>query len=140
MDPSSILNSFTGVVAVVMIFGLPIVTTALIAGLILSIAGKRHRERMKMIEQGMIPPPTRRRTGNFYALIITGAILLPFGLAILIPALLSHDGDIGGGLMFSLVGLSLIVVYAYLRMIRRKEGTPESPPTNSEPPAPGPRP
>ena len=97
MDPSSVINSFTGVVAVVMIFGIPIVTTIVIAAVILSVAGKRHKERMKMIEQGMVPPPPRKQQGSYYGLLIAGAIIFAFGLALLVGEIASRGDDLTGG-------------------------------------------
>jgi NADH:ubiquinone oxidoreductase subunit 3 (subunit A) len=134
MDPSSIMNSVTGVVAIVMIFGLPIVAVvgAFVVALVAS--QKKHKERMKMIEQGMIPPPTRRRTGNFYGLIITGAILFAFGLALLVGELATKGGDLEGGLIFGFVGLALVIVYTYLRIVRKKEPQPpDAPPPPAQP-------
>jgi hypothetical protein len=123
----NLFDSITGVVAIVMIFGLPIIAIVGAVILILAVSQKRHKERMKMIEQGMMPAPSRRRTGNFYALIITGAIMLAFGLALFIPALVG-DGDIEGGLIFGLVGLAMILVYAYLRSLRSREARRDDPP------------
>jgi hypothetical protein len=127
------MNSFTGVVAVVLIFGLPIV--AVVGAFVVAIVAsqKRHRERMKMIEQGMIPPPQHRRTGNFYALLIVGTIMFAFGLALLIGQLAGNSGDLEGGLIFGFVGLAMVASYAYLRVIRKKELPP---PDSPQPPAP----
>jgi Domain of unknown function (DUF6249) len=127
MDPSSVINSFTGVVAVIMIFGIPIVTTALIAAVILSVAGKRHKERMKMIEQGMVPPPPRKQRGNYYGLLIAGAIVFAFGLALLAGDLATRGGDPEGGLIFSFVGAAMLITFAIIRAYRKKEPTTPEP-------------
>ena len=36
-----------------------------------------------MIERGMTPPPPRQQPGRYYGLLIAGAILFAFGLAML---------------------------------------------------------
>ncbi len=140
MDPASIMSSVTGVVAVVMIFGIPIITTILIAAVILSVAGKKHKERMKMIEQGMIPPPPRKRKGNYYGLLISGAVIAAFGLALLVGELAARGGDLEGGLLFTFVGAALLITFIIIRMMRKnepcepepgKEITPTPPPPKS---------
>ncbi len=111
MDPSEVLNSMTDVVAVVMIFGIPIITTALIAAVVLSVAGKRHKERMKMIEQGMMPPPPPRKAQG-YALLGWGAVSAAVGLALLVAELVSGSlKDLEGGFIFLFVGAALIIVW-----------------------------
>lgn len=131
MDPSGLFNSLTGLAAVVMIFGVPVIAMVGATVLILVISQKKHRERMKMIEQGILPAPPAHRTGNFHALIITGAIMLGFGLALLIAELTSGGGDTASGLIFGFVGLAMVLVYAYLRSVRRKESPPPEPPAQS---------
>jgi len=121
MDPSSVINSFTGVVAVVMIFGIPIITTIMIAAVVLSVAGKRHKERMKMIEQGMMPPPPRKQKGKYYGLLISGAIVAAFGLALLVGELAAGSSDLEGGLIFTFVGAALLITFTIIRMMRKNE-------------------
>jgi hypothetical protein len=121
MDPSSILNSFTGVVAIVLIFGLPIIAIALIAGLILSVSGKRHKERMKMIEQGLMPVPPPKRTGNYYPLLIVGSIFTAFGFALLAAELASRSGDLEGGFIFGFIGLAQIICFVVIRLMRKRD-------------------
>lgn len=133
MDPSSILGSFTGVVAVAMIFGLPIV--AVVGAFVIAIVAsqKKHRERMKMIEQGLVPPERHRRTGNFYVLLILGAILFAFGLALTCAELASRGGDLQGGFIFAFVGLALLVCFVVVRVLRRKEPSATAGPTDPKP-------
>ncbi|HTW91777.1 MAG TPA: DUF6249 domain-containing protein [bacterium] len=140
MTPSSILNSFNGTLAIFLIFGLPIV--AVVGAFVVAITGsqKRHRERMKMIEQGMMPPPHRRRTGNFYALLIIGAILLAFGLALVFGQVAQRGNDFTGGFIFGFIGLAMLACFAIIRAARRREqpdktdyGTPAPPPLPPQP-------
>jgi len=126
MDPSEFVNSFTGVVTVVMIFGIPIVTTALIAAVILSVSGKHHKERMKMIEQGMIPPPPRKTRG--YALLCWGAVSAAFGLALLVAKLAARSlDDLEGGFIFLFVGAALIIVWLIRHNNQKQEPVPGEP-------------
>lgn len=121
-DPSSILESATGIVAIVMIFGLPIVAILTTLAIVLVVTRHRHRERMKMIEQGIMPPPpTRTRSGNFYALLITGAILFAFGLGMFLVGVLTDEGELEPGLVFGTVGLALLVCFFFIRANRRRK-------------------
>lgn len=131
MDPSNILGSVTGMVAVVLVFAVPILGILATLVIVSLAINRSHKERMKMIEQGMVPALPKRRTGNFHALIITGSILFAFGLALFISEVASRSNDIEGGLIFGLVGLALVVVYAYLRIVRKKEGPPPDRPASS---------
>ena len=121
MNPSAVMNSLTGVTAIVMIFGLPIVAVVGAFVVAVAISGKKHRERMKMIEQGMMPPPNRRRTGNFYALLIIGAIFFAFGLALFFGQLAGHGSDFTGGFIFGFIGLAMLACFAIIRRARKNE-------------------
>jgi hypothetical protein len=120
-------SSITGIVAIVMIFGLPII--AILATLIIVMAASRsrHRERMKMIEQGIVPPaPARRRTGNYYALLITGAILFAFGLGMGLVSLISEEAELEPGFIFGSVGLAMLVCFVIIRALnKRRQQEPE---------------
>lgn len=128
MNPTSIMNSLTGVTAIVMIFGLPIVAVVGAFVVAVVISGKRHRERMKMIEQGMMPPPHRRHTGNFYALLIIGAIFFAFGLALIFGQVAQRGNDFTGGFIFGFIGLAMLACFAIIRLVRKNE-----PPDKADP-------
>jgi phosphatidylglycerophosphate synthase len=115
------MNSITGVVAIVMIFGLPVVAILAVMVIVLALAQRRHRERMKMIEQGILPPPPRQTAKTYFGLLIWGVILLAFGLALFVGELAKKSNDITGGLIFGLIGLGLIVCFAFIRGMRKKE-------------------
>jgi len=121
MNPASVINSFTGVVAVVMVFAIPLMAIIATLAIVFAAINRRHRERMKMIEQGMMPAPPKKRTGNYYALLITGAVLLAFGLGLFVAALASDAGDFEAGLIFGFVGLGLLASFVIIRIMRRKE-------------------
>jgi hypothetical protein len=132
MDPSSFMDSITGVVVVAMIFAVPILATIATMVIVLAAISRSHRERMKMIEQGMMPAPPKKRTGNYYGLLIAGAIILAFGLALLVAALASRSGDLEGGLIFGFVGLAMLGSFIFIRASRKKE----QPPTSNDQPFP----
>jgi hypothetical protein len=120
VNPEAFFDSVGGVLAVVGVFAVPILTIALIGALVSSIAKKRHIERLKMIEAGLVPPPARR-SNNWYGLMITGAIFLAFGIALFVSELVSGDRDIAGGLIFGLVGIAMLGSFAYIRSTQQKE-------------------
>ena len=134
MNPSTIMNSFTGVLAVALIFGLPIVAVvgAFVVALVAS--QKKHRERMKMIEQGMMPPLHHRHTGNFYALLIVGAIMFAFGLALFAAELASRGNDFQGGFIFGFIGLAMLACFAVIRVARKNEPADKPEPDKPTPP------
>jgi hypothetical protein len=121
MDLSTFFGSVTGIVIVAIIFAVPILSIIAVLAIILAVVNRRHRERMKMIEQGMMPAPPPKRTGNYYPLLIVGSIFTAFGLALLGAALASHDGDLEGGFIFGFIGIAQIVCFVIIRMIRRHE-------------------
>lgn len=132
MDPSSFFNSVTGMVVVAIVFAVPIIAVVAAMAIILAVVNRRHRERMKMIEQGMMPPPPRKQKGNYYGLMITGAVLFALGLARIGAALASrgwgfeHDSTLrfvglDHGFILSFVGLALLACFAIIRMVRKNE-------------------
>ena len=140
MDPSNFMNSVTGIVAIVMIFGVPIIAIIAALAIVMSVVNRRHKERMKMIEQGMMPPPPRKQKGNYYGLMITGAILFAFGLALFAGELASRGNDFTGGFLFGFIGLAMLACFAIIRVARKSEpadmpnsGSPEPPPLPPRP-------
>jgi len=89
--------------------------------IVLAVVNRRHKERMKMIEQGMMPPPPRKQKGNYYGLMITGAIFFAFGLALFAAGLASQGNDFEGGFIFGFIGLALLACFAIIRVARKNE-------------------
>lgn len=122
---AAVIESLAAPLAVTLALGLPII--GILAGLvlILVIARNRHRERMKMIEQGMLPPQ-RTRTGNYYPLLITGAILFAFGLGLFLLQLLSPKPDFDGAFILGFPGLAMLACFIIIRKLRgkRPDATP----------------
>ena len=137
MDPSAFIDSATGMVIVAIIFAVPIISVIAAMAIILAVVNRRHKERMKMIEQGMMPPPPRAQKGNYYGLLITGAILFAFGLALFAAALAGQENDYTGGFIFGFVGLAMLACFAIIR-VARKNGPADS--TDSGKPEPAPLP
>ena len=121
MDPTNFVNSVTGIIAIVMIFGVPIIAIIAALAIVMSVVNRRHKERMKMIEQGMMPPPPRKQKGNYYGLMITGAILFAFGLALFAGELASRGNDFTGGFLFGFIGLAMLACFAIIRVARKNE-------------------
>jgi hypothetical protein len=140
VNPSAFMESATGMVAIVMIFGMPIIAIIAALAIVMSVVNRRHKERMKMIEQGMIPPPPRKQKGNYYGLLITGAIFFAFGLALFTGEMAGRGNDYTGGFIFGFIGLAMLACFAIIRMAR-KNGPADNtdacpPPTPPLPPQP----
>jgi hypothetical protein len=118
--------SAVAIVAVVGVFLIPILAIVLAMVVALNASNKRHIERMKMIEAGMIPSQPKSKTG--WALLVWGAILFAFGLALFISELAKRGGDIEGGLIFGLIGLAMIGGFAYRRHLSAMGQSPSFPP------------
>ena len=108
-------------VIVAIIFAVPILSVIAVMAVILSVVNRRHKERMKMIEQGMMPPPPRKQKGSYYGLMITGAIFFAFGLALFAGELASRGNDFMGGFLFGFIGLAMLACFAIIRVARKNE-------------------
>ena len=129
MDPSNFVNSVTGIVVVAIVFAVPIISVIAALAIVLSVVNRRHKERMKMIEQGMMPPPPRKQKGSYNGLLITGAIFSAFGLALVAGELASRGNDFHGGFIFGFIGLALLACFAIIRMARKNEPADDYHPT-----------
>ena len=121
MNPSAFLNTFTGIFAIAMVFAVPIISVIAVLAIVLAVVNRRHKERMKMIEQGMMPPPPRQQKGSYNGLLITGAIFSAFGLALVAGELASRGNDFTGGFIFGFIGLAIIACFAIIRTARKNE-------------------
>jgi phosphatidylglycerophosphate synthase len=137
MNPSAFLDSATGIVVVALVFAPIILAVIALLAIILAVVNRRHRERMKMIEQGMMPPPPRKQKGNYYGLLITGAIFLAFGLALFAGKLAEGSNDLTGGFIFGFIGLAMLACFAIIRAARKTEPVEKN---GGFPPAPAPPP
>jgi hypothetical protein len=128
VNPAAVMTSFTGVVAVILIFAIPIIGIIATLAIVLGALKYRHRQRMKMIEQGMMPAPPKARKGNWYALLITGSILLAFGFGMFMVGVLTDEGEMEPGLVFGCVGLAMLVCFIVIRALNRtrREATPRA--------------
>jgi drug/metabolite transporter (DMT)-like permease len=121
VNPSAYLNTFTGIFAIAMVFAVPIISVITVLAIVLAVVNRRHKERMKMIEQGMMPPPPRKQKGNHNGLLITGAIFFAFGLALVAGELASRGNDFKGGFIFAFIGLAMLACFAIIRAARKNE-------------------
>jgi len=137
MTPSAFLDSATGIVVVTLIFAPAIIAIIAILAIVLAVVSRRHKERMKMIEQGMVPPPPRQQKGNYYGLLISGAILFAFGLALFAGEMAGQGRDYTGGFIFGFIGLAMLACFAIIRVARKNEQTER---TNEYQPPPAPLP
>jgi hypothetical protein len=123
-------------VIVAIVFAPLIISVIAVLAIVLAVVNRRHKERMKMIEQGMMPPPPRQQKGNYYGLLITGSIFFAFGLALFIAEL--AGGKISeGGLIFGFIGLAMLACFAVIRVARKNEPADNN---GAYPPAPPPLP
>jgi hypothetical protein len=128
VDPSILFDSVTGMVIVAIIFAVPIISVIAALAIVLAVVNRRHRERMKMIEQGMMPPPPRQQPGRYYGLLITGMILFAFGLALFAGELAGRGTDFEGGF------LAMLACFAIIRVARKNEPTDKPDSGKSAPP------
>jgi preprotein translocase subunit YajC len=127
MNPTDVLGPAVGGLVVFMVFAVPIVAIIAVMAVIMTLSTKRHRERMKMIEQGLVPTTTPKKSRRSYALIGWGAVLLAFGLALTVGMLISGDPDeLTPGLMFGFIGLAMIIVHFVIASQRKREELPDN--------------
>jgi len=137
VDPSNFVNSVTGITVVAIVFAVPILAVIAAMAIVLAAINRRHKERMKMIEQGMMPPPPRKQKGTYYGLLITGAIFFAFGLALFAGELAGRGNDYTGGLIFGFIGLAMLACFAIIRVARKSElAGQDNPGTTAPPPLP----
>jgi hypothetical protein len=94
-------------VAIIVVIGLPIAT-----GLVLGLNAIRneHRERMGLIEQGIIPPnkTKQKSTPNRLVSLRNGIVLIALGIGIIVGFLCSEYLVIGHGNEFWVTGASVV--------------------------------
>ena len=86
---ADVLDSLVAVVAVLSIFALPLIVALII---LVKKIGSSHRERLGLIEQGIIPPNESKRKSNpnRYRSLRNGVILIALGIGILVSFLLNN--------------------------------------------------
>jgi drug/metabolite transporter (DMT)-like permease len=139
MDYNSLSSSFGGMAIVAIVFAPTIIAIIATMAIILAVVNRRHKERMKMIEQGMMPPPPRKPKGNYNGLMITGAIFFAFGLALFV-AELARGKVSEGGLIFGFIGLAMLGCFATIRAGRKNDPSDVGDSGRSEPPSLPPKP
>ena len=102
------MDGLVEVLGVICAVGLPI-ATGLVLG-ILSIKA-RNKERMGLINQGIIPPESpkrRRRSPNRLVSLRNGIVLIALGIGIIVGFLCSEHLSIGQGKTFWVTGASVV--------------------------------
>lgn len=77
------MDDLEGIIAIISIFALPVITAMV---LIFKKLSSTHKERMGLIQQGIIPPnePKRKSTPNRYRSLRNGIILVWLGLGVIV--------------------------------------------------------
>ena len=80
------MEELMGIIAIISIFALPVITAMV---LIYKKLSSVHKERMGMIQQGIIPPnePKRKSTPNRYRSLRNGIILIGLGIGFIVGIL-----------------------------------------------------
>jgi uncharacterized membrane protein len=102
------MENLIPLLAIICVIGLPVVT-----GLVLGIQWiqARNKERMGLINQGIIPPDSpkrRRRTPNRLVSLRNGIVLIALGIGIIVGLLCSEHLVIGQDNTFWVVGASVV--------------------------------
>jgi len=80
------MDDLEGIIAIISIFALPVITAMV---LIFKELSSTHKERMGLIQQGIIPPnePKRKSTPNRYRSLRNGIILIGLGIGFIVGIL-----------------------------------------------------
>ena len=96
------------IIAVISIFALPVITALI---LIFKKISSTHKERMGLIEQGIIPPnqSKRKRTPNRYVSLRNGIVLIALGIGLIVGFLGTNYLVIGENNPFMFVISSIVL-------------------------------
>ncbi len=102
------MEGLVAVISVISIFALPLITALI---LILKKIKSTHKERMGLIEQGIIPPnePKRKRTPNRYVSLRNGIVLIALGIGLIVGFLGTNYLVIGENNPFMFVVSSTVL-------------------------------
>lgn len=100
-----IIDELTGIIAILSAVALPIGLGMYIA--IKSIAS-RHKERMEMIKQGIVPNDTKA-TPNRYRSLRNGFLCIGIALGIIVGFIVTYSLQISGNKEFLVVGASILL-------------------------------
>ena len=102
------MEDLEGVIAIISIFALPMITAMV---LIFKRLSSTHKERMALIEQGIIPPnePKRKSTPNRYRSLRNGIILIALGIGIIVGFLGTNYLVIGEDNPFLFLAASIVL-------------------------------
>ncbi|HTN68619.1 MAG TPA: DUF6249 domain-containing protein [Dysgonamonadaceae bacterium] len=102
------METLVAVISILSIFALPIITALV---LIFKKISSTHKERMGLIEQGIIPPnePKRKRTPNRYVSLRNGIVLIALGIGVIVGFLGTNYLVIGENNPFLFLVASVIL-------------------------------
>ena len=102
------MEGLVAVISVISIFALPLITALI---LILKKIKSTHKERMGLIEQGIIPPnqSKRKRTPNRYVSLRNGIVLIALGIGVIVGFLGTNYLVIGENNPFLFLVASVIL-------------------------------
>lgn len=117
------MDELIPLVAIIVVIGLPIAT-----GLVIGLTSVKndHRERMSLIEQGIIPPnrTKQKSTPNRLVSLRNGIVLIALGIGIMVGFLCSEYLVFGFGNEFWVTGASVVfflgVGYLVYFLVTRK--------------------
>lgn len=99
-------GGITAIVAILVVFAVPIVLIVMFFVFIFRLIKTKHEEKIAMIEHGLTEAPSGK---GGIALLVTGLVFTAIGLALVIGLPIAGAGDkIVGGLVPLFVGLGLI--------------------------------
>lgn len=102
------METLVAVISIISIFALPIITALI---LIFKKISSTHKERMGLIEQGIIPPnqSKRKRTPNRYVSLRNGIVLIALGIGVILGFLGTNYLVIGENNPFLFLVASVIL-------------------------------
>ena len=102
------METLVAVISIISIFALPIITALI---LIFKKINSTHKERMGLIEQGIIPPnqSKQKRTPNRYVSLRNGIVLIALGIGLIVGFLGTNYLVIGENNPFMFVVSSIVL-------------------------------
>lgn len=119
-------EGITAILAILLAVGLPILTALLIS---LASIKSKHRERMGLINQGIIPPDTvkQKATPNRFVSLRNGIVLVSLGFGLLLGFVLSDNFAKDESQIFYIMSSSVVfflgVGYLIYFVLTRKSAT-----------------
>lgn len=100
-------DSVVAIIAIISIFGAPFIAATILG---INWMRSRHKERMGLINQGIIPPnePKRKRNPNRFVSLRNGIVLVALGIGIIVGFLCGEYLVIGQDNEFWMIASSIV--------------------------------